>query len=91
MEVPRLGVKSEQQLPAFTTATPTPDPSLFCDLHHSSLTVMLATERGQAGTHVLMDSCLVLNLLSHNENSLYLYFCILFQKPPPEQDEAQAP
>ena len=42
MEVPRLGVKSELQLPAQTTATATatatstPDPSHICDLHHSS-------------------------------------------------------
>ena len=37
MEVPRLGVKSELQLPAYATAyaTTMPDPSLFCDLHHS--------------------------------------------------------
>ena len=34
MEGPRLGVKSELQLPAHTTATP--DPSRVCDLHHSS-------------------------------------------------------
>ena len=36
MEVPRLGVKSWLQLPAYTTATVTPDPSQVCDLHHSS-------------------------------------------------------
>ena len=30
------GVKSELQLPAYTTATATPDPSLICHLHHSS-------------------------------------------------------
>ena len=34
MEVPRLGVKLELQLPAYATAMP--DPSLVCDLHHSS-------------------------------------------------------
>ena len=34
MEVPRLGVESELQLPAYTTATR--DPSHVCDLHHSS-------------------------------------------------------
>ena len=33
-EVPRLGVKSELQLPAYTRATP--DQSLICNLHHSS-------------------------------------------------------
>ena len=26
----------ELQLPAYTTATATPDPSLVCNLHHSS-------------------------------------------------------
>ena len=36
MEVPRLGVKSELQPPAFTTATAMWDPSCLCDLHHSS-------------------------------------------------------
>ena len=36
MEVPRLGVKSELQLLAYTTAIATPDPSCVCDLHHSS-------------------------------------------------------
>ena len=30
MEVPRLGVESELQLPAYTTATATPDPSRSC-------------------------------------------------------------
>ena len=36
MEVPRLGVKSELQLPAYTTATATSDPSCVCNIHHSS-------------------------------------------------------
>ena len=36
MEVPRLGVKSKLQLPAYTTATATQDPSHTCDLHRSS-------------------------------------------------------
>ena len=36
MEVPRLGVESELQLLARTTATATWDPSHICDLHHSS-------------------------------------------------------
>ena len=39
-EIPRLGVESEQQLPAYATATATPDPSHvcnhICNLHHSS-------------------------------------------------------
>ena len=36
MEVPRLGVQSELQLLAFTTAAATLDLSCVCDLHHSS-------------------------------------------------------
>ena len=36
MEVPRLGVQSELQPPAYTTATATQDLSHVCDLHHSS-------------------------------------------------------
>ena len=36
MEIPRLGVKSELQLLAYTTATATPDLSIIYDLHHSS-------------------------------------------------------
>ena len=36
MEFPRLGVELELQLPAYTTATATQDPSCVCDLHHGS-------------------------------------------------------
>ena len=36
MEVPRLGVKSELQLPAYAIATATQDPSRVCNLYHSS-------------------------------------------------------
>ena len=35
MELRRLGVKSELQLPAYVTVTATPDPSRIRDLHHS--------------------------------------------------------
>ena len=35
-EVPRLGVQSELQLPAYTTVTATQDRSLVCNPHHSS-------------------------------------------------------
>ena len=36
MEVPRLGVESELQQPAYTTATAAADLSHVCHLHHSS-------------------------------------------------------
>ena len=35
MEVPRLGVKLELQLQAYTIAMVKPDPSNICDIHHS--------------------------------------------------------
>ena len=36
MGVPRLGVQSELELLAYTTATAMQDPTRVCDLHHSS-------------------------------------------------------
>ena len=36
VEVPRLGVESELQLPAYVTVTTMPDLSHICDLYHSS-------------------------------------------------------
>ena len=36
MEVHRLGVESELQLPAYATATETWDPSHVCNLHYRS-------------------------------------------------------
>ena len=36
MEVPRLGVKSELQLLAYTAARAIPNLSCVCDLHYSS-------------------------------------------------------
>ena len=36
VEGPRLGVKSELQLLAYTRAAATQDPNGICDLHHSS-------------------------------------------------------
>ena len=36
MEVPRLGVESELQLLAYTTATATRDLSLICDPYHTT-------------------------------------------------------
>ena len=36
MEVPRLGVQLELQLPAYARATAMPDPSHICNLRHSS-------------------------------------------------------
>ena len=58
MEVPRIGVKSELQLPAYTTARATPDPSLICDLHHSSRQrqILNALDKAWNRTRVLVDT-----------------------------------
>ena len=57
IEVPRLGVKSELQLQAYTTATATPDLSHVCDLYHSSQQHWIPNPLSEVkdGTRVLMD------------------------------------
>ena len=77
MEVPRIGVESELQLPAYTTATATPDLSHICDLHHSSQQCQTFNPPDEARdqTRILMDTSWVCNLLSHNGNSLSLPVC----------------
>ena len=49
IEVPRLGAESELQLLAYATDTATWDPSLVCDLYHSSWQCRISdpTNRGQ--------------------------------------------
>ena len=58
MEVPRLGVESQQQLPAYTTATAMPDVSLVLEVHHSSRQCWTLNPLSEARirTHVLMDT-----------------------------------
>ena len=74
MEVPRLGVKSELQLPAYTTATAAPDPSHICGLHHSSQQCWILNPLIEARdlTHVLVDTSWVPNPLSHDRLFFYL-------------------
>ena len=71
MEVPRLGVQSELQPPAYTTATATRDLSRVCNLHHSFRRCQIFNPLSGARdrTRILMDTCWVLNPLSHNKNS----------------------
>ena len=58
MEVPRLGVESELQLPAYTTATAMQDPRRLCYLHHSSRQCQVLNPPSEAKdrTCVLMDA-----------------------------------
>ena len=54
MEVPRLGVESELQLPATATATATPDLSHICNLRQQQILNLLSEARD--GTHILTDT-----------------------------------
>ena len=56
MEVPRLKVESELQLPAYTAAAAMQDPSLICDLHHSSWQhcILNPLSKARDQTHILM-------------------------------------
>ena len=58
MEVPRLGVKEELQLQAYTTAIAMSDPSHICELHHGSLQcgILNPLRESRDGTHILMDN-----------------------------------
>ena len=63
MEVPRLGVELELQMPAYTTATATQDPSHTCNLHHGSGQhwILNPLSKARERTHILMDTIWVLN------------------------------
>ena len=71
MEVPRLGVKLELQLQAYTTDIATPDPSHVCNsccsLWQCQILDLMSKARDR--THILMDTSLAFNLLSRNRNS----------------------
>ena len=77
MDVPRVGVESELELPAYTTATVTPDPSHVCNLHHGSWQcwILNALSEARDRTCILMDASWVCYLPSHGRNSP---ICVLF-------------
>ena len=56
MEVPRLGVELELQLPAYAKATAMQDPSRICNLHYSSRQhqSLNPQSKGRDRTHNLM-------------------------------------
>ena len=58
MEVPRLGIELELQLPAYTTAITTWNLSLVCDLHCSLRQYQILNPLSEARhqTWVLMDT-----------------------------------
>ena len=71
MEVPRIGIKSELQWPAYTTATEMTGLSRICDLSLClrQRQILNPLSRARDQTHILMDNSQVLNPLSHDGNS----------------------
>ena len=73
MEAPRLGVESELQLQAIATATATPDRSCTCNLPCSVQQCQILNPLSKA-PESSRTVCWILNLLSHNRNSLVIDF-----------------
>ena len=79
MEVSRLGVKSELQLPADTTATATQDPNVVCDLQHSSRQCRIPNPLSEARdrTRIFKDtSCICFDCTTIGTPADASYICI---------------
>ena len=70
MEAPRLGVKLDLQLLAYTTGTAMRDPRCLFDLHHSAgqCWILNPQSRARDRTHILTDTSWIPNPLNHNRN-----------------------
>ena len=79
MEVPRLRVASELQLPAYNTATGMQDPSHIWDLHHSSWQHQIPNllSKARDRTLILMDTSWILFCCAAT-NSLFTFFSFSF-------------
>ena len=84
MEVPGLGVESELELPACTTATAMWDPSRICDLHCSLWQhwILNPLTRARDRTLILMDTSQVCYCWARrrttqviSDSTLYWYLC----------------
>ena len=80
MDVPRLGVNWELQLPAYTTATATPDASHIYDLRCSLQQRSILNPPSETKDRTTYSQRLhhVLNLVSHSRNSEYsgVFICL---------------
>ena len=75
MEVPRLGVKLELQLPAYATAMQ--DPSHVCDLHHrpwQHQTLNPLSEARDQTHNLMVPGWISFFHLCHDGSSLYYIF-----------------
>ena len=83
-EVPRLGVNLELQLLAYLTATAMPDPSCFCDLHHSSWQCRILNPLSEVRdqTHNLMvPSRIRFHCTRRGTPELIIFKCLHYSKP----------
>ena len=80
MGVPTLGVESALQLPTYTTAKATLDPSCNRDLNHSfwQFHIFNPLSKARDRTRILMDTSQVLNPLNHNGNSCFCISHVVF-------------
>ena len=78
-EVPRLGVESELQMPAYTTAPAIPDLSHICDLCRSFRKhwIFNPLSKARGRTCILMDISGARNPLSHSGNALHWFYLTL--------------
>ena len=83
VEVPRLGAQLELQLPAYTTATATSDPSHLCDLHDSSQQCRILNPLNEAtdGTWNLMVPSQICFLCATIGSPIYLFFIQGYNQP----------
>ena len=90
MEVSRLGVESEPQLLAYTTAIATPGLSCIFDLQYSSQQRQILNPLSEARdrTQILMDASWVHKSLSHNGNA-YLGIGRSFTNPSSTSAESE--
>ena len=81
MEIPRLGVELELQLPAYNTATAMPDPSSICNLYCSSRQLQILNPLTEARDWTSQTPYGVLNLLSHIGSSRNQHLTLLSMCP----------
>ena len=76
MEVPRLGVESELQMSAYTTATAMPDRTCICDLYHSSWQCQILNPLGEARdqAHILLDTIWVHYCWATMRTPIFIFF-----------------
>ena len=65
MEIPKLGIELELQLPAYTTGTAARDLSQFCNLHHSSQQCRILSLLIKDRNWTLATSWLLIGFINH--------------------------